>query len=233
MITRKALIPILLFLALLFLLSKSSLFKIKKVICKTEVGVCPQEISKKIEGLTLGRSILYLSESEIISKMKDKPFNLKDAKINKEFPDKIIFTVKGRIPVAAVKPANAEDYYLVDGDGILISGNVQGLPVITVENLTLPKEGDKFDNEAILSAVQAINGLKLNLYEPDRAVVTSEWTTEVYLKNNQKIIFSSKKEISEQLDSLQLIFSRAKIEGKRIGSLDLRFSKPVVIYLNN
>jgi len=51
---------------------------------------------------------------------------------------------------------------------------------------------------------------------------------EVLLKNKVQVFFTGQKEIGLQLDSLQLIFNRAKIEGKEIKKIDLRFDKPVI-----
>jgi len=45
-----------------------------------------------------------------------------------------------------------------------------------------------------------------------------------------QIIFSSKKEISDQITSLQLVLSRLTIEGKKLKTLDFRFANPVVSF---
>ncbi len=45
-----------------------------------------------------------------------------------------------------------------------------------------------------------------------------------------EIIFSPKKEISDQITSLQLVLSRLTIEGKKLKTLDFRFANPVVSF---
>ena len=52
----------------------------------------------------------------------------------------------------------------------------------------------------------------------------------VYLKDNGVVFLSQKKDLSMQIDSLQLIVNRLTIEGKRFKSLDFRFDKPVITY---
>lgn len=52
----------------------------------------------------------------------------------------------------------------------------------------------------------------------------------VFLKDNSQIIISKNKELSLQIDSLQLILNRLTIEGKRFKSLDFRFDKPIISY---
>lgn len=47
-----------------------------------------------------------------------------------------------------------------------------------------------------------------------------------------KILFSLEKDFSKELASLQLILQKAKIDGKVIQTLDLRFDKPVIVFTN-
>ncbi|MEK7060919.1 MAG: hypothetical protein AAB931_00175 [Patescibacteria group bacterium] len=50
----------------------------------------------------------------------------------------------------------------------------------------------------------------------------------VSLKDDGQVNISSKKDISSQISSLQLIISRLTIEGKKFKRLDLRFDKPII-----
>ena len=50
----------------------------------------------------------------------------------------------------------------------------------------------------------------------------------VTLSDGGQVIISSKKELTLQISSLQLMLSRLTIEGKRIKSLDFRFDKPII-----
>jgi hypothetical protein len=50
----------------------------------------------------------------------------------------------------------------------------------------------------------------------------------VYLNDGGLIIFSAKKDLFNQISSLQLILPRLTIEGKRLKKLDFRFDKPII-----
>lgn len=50
------------------------------------------------------------------------------------------------------------------------------------------------------------------------------------LSEGGQIIFSREKDFNSQVDSLQIILSRLKIEGKKVKKVDFRFDKPVVVY---
>ena len=51
----------------------------------------------------------------------------------------------------------------------------------------------------------------------------------VILERETEVILSQKKDIAEQISSLQYILSRLTMEGKLFSRLDLRFEKPVVV----
>ncbi len=50
------------------------------------------------------------------------------------------------------------------------------------------------------------------------------------VKEQGRVSISTKKNIDEQISSLQLILRRLKIEGRRFKSLDFRYDKPVIIF---
>jgi hypothetical protein len=52
----------------------------------------------------------------------------------------------------------------------------------------------------------------------------------VSLKDGGVVTFSSEKDILTQVSSLQFILSRLTMEGREVRSLDLRFSKPVIVF---
>jgi cell division septal protein FtsQ len=53
------------------------------------------------------------------------------------------------------------------------------------------------------------------------------------IDSQQHLIFTLEKDILRQLASLQLILQKAKINGREIKTIDLRFDKPVIEYLKN
>lgn len=54
-------------------------------------------------------------------------------------------------------------------------------------------------------------------------------TYTVFLKNGGEVILSSKKDLTSQVSSLQLLINRLTIEGKSFKRLDLRFTNPVIV----
>ena len=121
-------------------------------------------------------------------------------------------------------------FYLLDKEGVVLekSEKQPDLPLLVIKNNPNLKIGDNFNESEIKKIIEILYGLKTNLIEASVFRLLSDQAVEVLLKNKTQVLFASQKEISFQLDSLQLIFNRAKIEGKEIKKIDLRFDKPVI-----
>ena len=52
----------------------------------------------------------------------------------------------------------------------------------------------------------------------------------VQLSDGTDVLFSSTKDVIEQIDSLQLTMDNLTIEGKHISRIDMRFDRPVVTF---
>jgi len=55
-------------------------------------------------------------------------------------------------------------------------------------------------------------------------------TISVALSDGTEVLLSSRKDLSSQIDSLQLTTQRLTIQGKHISRIDLRFDRPVVSF---
>ncbi len=61
------------------------------------------------------------------------------------------------------------------------------------------------------------------------SVTTENENYKITLKSGEEVIFSSNKDLSSQISSLQFIMSRLTMEGRRFKRLDLTFDKPVIV----
>ncbi|MCL4354049.1 hypothetical protein M1349_01090 [Patescibacteria group bacterium] len=59
-------------------------------------------------------------------------------------------------------------------------------------------------------------------------ITESESVATVKIRDNGVVYLSTKRDLSKQITSLQLVLSKLTIEGKRFKSLDFRFDKPVI-----
>ncbi len=122
-------------------------------------------------------------------------------------------------------PSNKD--FVVDTEGVVYSNNIEQIYAPRVyakgENLAL---GEKIEKNLIndtLKILEKIKSLSLDIME-----------VEIYSKDSllinsmPKIIFLLNDKVDKQIASLQLIYNKAKIDGKTLEFIDLRFDKPVV-----
>ena len=231
----KKILKILFFLIFLggvaFIVFKSGFFTVKKITCQWEKDSCPPEIWNELTSLTFGKNLIFLKKEEIRKKFLNTHHIVKNLKIKKVLPNKLAFELEKRKEVAVLGFEATKDFFLVDEEGVAIKrGNDPFLPLILLSEQLSLNVGQQVPQREIVEAIKFLTTLRLNLLEPKIAKITSPYSLTVWLKDGEEVVFSLKKEIQVQVDSLQFILSRSKIEGKEIKKIDLRFDKPVVSY---
>ena len=61
------------------------------------------------------------------------------------------------------------------------------------------------------------------------SVLSEDDTYLVKLGEDQIVVFSAKKNLENQISSLQFILSRLTMEDREFSRLDLRFDKPIIV----
>jgi len=109
--------------------------------------------------------------------------------------------------------------------GLAVIGLILAAVVIKKPATPLPSEPPPLSWTDAL-----VRNLKLNLLVIKSIEVISPRQIEVSLANGPLVIFNSRQDQKRQLDSLQFILARSKMESKQIAKIDLRFDKPVIVY---
>jgi hypothetical protein len=155
------------------------------------------------------------------------------------FPDQLALTVALRKATVAINQQNlakeelataSAEFFIADEEGFIFKKQASSLdlPVIFANSLEELKVGQRINHQALLQSVTLVSLLvKLDL-KPELVSLAKEEIV-CWLKDGPEVFFSEKKEATTQVGSLQLIFSRAKIEGKSLKRVDLRFDKPVIV----
>ncbi len=213
-----------------FQLFGGNFFKINQVICFDNQHPCQADLWFKVNGLVLGKNLVLLSPLETEQLIKDELPGINQVKIEKKLPDKLIVHLTKRKPIAVVEADN--DYYQVDYQGIILDKLDQptNLPLIASGEFSVTADNYQLESPLILSSLDFLYQLLTKDIEARRVEITSSRELTVTLKIGPKILISLDKDLKKQVDSLQLILERAKIEGKQIELIDLRFDKPVITY---
>jgi len=154
---------------------------------------------------------------------------IKSYKLKRNFLTSTLnWEVQLRSPVAKIQ---ADKQYFIDEDGVIISFDLkQNLPLLELNFPIYSVEiGSRFTQESIKKSLHLLNEMALRLFVVKKIKVVTDYQIDIHLNDGLKIIYNQNQDI-KKLDSLQLIFTRAKIEGKRIIQIDLRYDKPIVIY---
>ncbi len=119
--------------------------------------------------------------------------------------------------------------FLVDKSAVVyrqVESSGSALPKIITsgEPITggLPRGKIKDAVEIVASVDKAIPLEQVEIW-PDGRIVA-------YTYDKSQIVFGDDQDINGAVRALQLIVTRATIEGKKFGKIDLRFEKPVVVY---
>jgi len=125
----------------------------------------------------------------------------------------------------------ADHFYLLDEEAYIlgVTEDNGGLPILNTDWSSLGlKEGDSFPQKEIKKALVIIRELGLLELKVKEAIWQDQDLEIVLLGTPTRTFFSLEKDLIFQVNSLQVILKRAKIEGKVFEKIDLRFGKPVI-----
>ncbi|MCL5095109.1 MAG: FtsQ-type POTRA domain-containing protein [Patescibacteria group bacterium] len=209
--------------ALSFFLLKSEVFLIKNVIVTTDYNVKANPEIIKILEKTQKQNFFLLKPEEIAGKIKTQDLKIEEVKISREFPGKLFVKIQTRLALAAVK--TQDGYFFIDKEGLIFEHGKESGAIPTLNlGLQNPKVGSRIDGkeEIVFKILAFLKG------KEEIVFITKE--ADYYflqLTEGLSVLFPGKDETQEKLDSLQMMLTRFKIEGKRPIKIDLRFAKPV------
>lgn len=224
----------LVFVLLAFVVSCGLLFgrmlRIKNVDCTINSQRCPEPLQKEIFGLVSEKALFDNSVGAKIRSILIKYPGFDLLEVRKVIPNKIQIVLNEKGPSVALRFERDDNYYLVDNGGtVLETKQTSNLPVLFINKKISLYVGRRVDWEPVINSIKTVDSLRLRSLEVSSAKVVSEKSLEAII-DGTTVIFSLSGDLEYQLDSLQLIFSRTKIEGKRPKKIDLRFDKPFLTY---
>jgi hypothetical protein len=236
---------------------RTDYLKISSVSIEASELTCTNPDQIKQQANLLGKNFFLTNGQELESKLKKQYLCLDKISITKKFPNKVVIDVKNRLPAALIsvikqKPNLELDLneatpssqtalldfkippeigrYLVDKNGVIYAtSEVQNIGVppffYLVDNSVYV--GRIIDKDGLSNVISILN--KLNEWQISLISVKDD-QDKLLIDGQPKIVFSLKKDVKEQLASLQLILETAKMNSNYINLVDLRFNKPIVIY---
>jgi len=214
----------------LFLLLKGDFFKIDQVICYDKDNPCQTDLWLRVNGLVLGKNIILLSPQQVEEQIKDALPEVNQVEIEKKLLHKLVVHLTMRKAMAVIEANN--NYYQVDEQGFILAKLDQptDLTLIASGELSIAADNHQLESPPVLASLDFLYQLLMRNMATRRIEIVNSRELTVFLKTGPKAQISLEKSLEKQVGSLQLILDRAKMEGKQIQLIDLRFDKPVISY---
>ena len=225
---------------LVFFWLRSDFWAVKRINCQLDNQDCPADLWNKLNTFSLQKNLIFFPSGNLKKEISEAFPQTGDLKIKKRIFNSLFFEIHSKKPMAALAVEVSLDseeefllsglFYWLDEDGIVLEKTDKdgNLPLVLIKNDPDLAVGQVFEYGEKQTLMSLLIGLKMSLIEARVIRLTSPREIEVWLDKDLLVLFNSEKNIDLQLDSLQLILSRSKIEGKTIKKIDLRFDKPVI-----
>lgn len=248
---------LLLFLVLLLKWGRTDLFRVKEVVCFNGGGRCSPVVWAGIFNLASQKPLFLLSpsrlEQEIVQafpqfeKAKIAVFSLRriEVKLDERSSLAEIFFVPEDGSFLETDPESINQKFqqlrstvmsswLVARGGIILreGSEEKDLPrlfLATKETLAVSR-GMKLADYSFGAVFEALEELEKRGIVVCEGLIEEKDNLALFLLADNQVFLSLGKDPVLQVDSLQAIFKQAKIEGKRLRIVDLRFNKPVVSF---
>lgn len=182
---------------------------------------------KFLESQYLGKNILFLNTSKIEGELKQKNSCLEEVTVSRSFPSTIQISAKSKVPVAKIDGTDL----LATSDGLVIKKQLTtNIPTIYLQNPKEAKENTKLTDKPALIALEIAANLLKSDFTPSSIRLLDSSDIAVYSTGGIIALFTTQKAAAGQVDSLQSIMTKAKIDATKIEKIDLRFDKPVIVF---
>ena len=212
-------------LIIVFKLFYSPFFKVQKIdISQNQSCLKTQDV---FDALKNSQNLFFISQRKLEDTLKSQYTCIGTLEVKKIFPSELQVNITAKEPVVKIEGTSL----MITDDGQVVEGILaKDKPIFFLPSEVKVVLGQKISQQAIIFAVGATSKLLKSDFLPVNIRITGKDDVAIYNQQGQLAIFSSKKDKEEQVDSLQQVISKAKIESAKIAKIDLRFDKPVISY---
>ncbi len=211
--------------SILFFCFLFSPFFIKvRVLCKSQLGDCPPQVTKNLK--SINNKNLFQAKRQSLKILKND-FTVKEYSTQLKLPDILLINIIVKKPIFSVLNKSIGKYAQVDEQGIILSfADSTAYPILIKDNAQ-NEIGRKID-DTDLTALKLIRGVQ-EMYQVNSGTLV-DGTLLVDLPRGIRVIFPlSGVDTELVLGSLRLVYSKVTTDylGK-YSQIDLRFKNPVL-----
>jgi len=202
-----------------------SITKVKNIQIENE-HTCLSGDQVQEKSQIIGKSIFLLSENKLQEDLAQMNC-ASSIKVQKKFPSTIIVTQETKKALADI----ADQPFSITEDGYIIK---------TTKGSTLPKvylpqeiaiaENTKIEDSKVIFALSLVKNLLKSDFTPTQVRFVDNADIIIYSQVEASAAFTVNRDASQQVDSLQSVLSKARIDASKISQIDVRFDKPVLTY---
>lgn len=121
--------------------------------------------------------------------------------------------------------------FFITSDGLVVEDSQnKGLPILFLPYGMAVNLGKRVDSKLVIFAVNLADGLSKTDFLAKNIRIISDDNIVFYNQEDMVVVFSSGKDRDSQIDSLQQVLAKAKMDASKIAKIDLRFDKPIIVY---
>jgi len=253
-----SIIPIvLLIIASVYLFLRSDILLVKQVEVLYEGGipldeeyatgfVTKETVEELVAAQTSARSIFSLNTAEVESTIKALDPVIDSVQVQRKLPDKIVVSVKEKEVVAvlvvdrqAEDGAMSQNYYLIDGNGVLFRDISRPLPVpqfryqAWIESVADDTSlvGQVLPDDVLTHVLRAIRHVQTESgFSAVAYTMVDDFTLHIQTHENTILVITFDKSIEAQIKQIAVILDQLKSGDKKARRIDARFDKIFVEY---
>lgn len=199
----------------------SPIFSISKItIDQSKNCLSEDEVKSNLNN----RNLIFL-KTEILKKALSTKSCVKSINMRKFYPSKLQIILETKKAVAKLE----DNINQLNEDGEVEKLTNSNLPTFYDSKLTSLKENQILNDPQLLKSLKIASAL----ISSDLQTTSLRFVDDNFVAYDQQglvVIFSPDKDPNSQVDSLQQVLAKTKIDATKIAKIDLRFDKPVILF---
>lgn len=173
------------------------------------------------------KNIILLNTKKLKEEILKQSTCIENLAISKKYPNTIIFLVSEKEAIAKIDSSQ----YSVTESGLIIdeSSSMQKPKIFLPQGAQITL-GQIIQDPAVLYALKLVKYLEKSDFMAANVRITEQGDIAIYSRQEAVAVFTKERSPESQVDSLQSIIAKAKIDPSKIAKIDLRFDKPVLVY---
>lgn len=171
-------------------------------------------------------SLLLINSQQLAQKVKTDFPCAEGLKIDKIYPR----TIKITLPEIKIVAKIPDSQLAINNEGRVvnqISGKTN-IPTVDFPRIKELQAGQLAEEPGALFVVNLAKALAKTDYAVQSIRLIDPNTAAAYARQDLVVLFTKNKDLDLQVNSLQQVLARAKIDESKISKIDLRFDKPVI-----